>query len=128
LREDRHPVAERAVALPPGRLEEITRVGVDDESLPTPVLAIQVSLDSQTRYAAMLGGGYAPLDAGVSAQLSDGPRKTHVLRNLSGSTMTFDAHGRLSAAADELGQGVTMTYASGKLATVTDDLCERRCR
>ena len=77
---------------------------------------------TQSRYAAMLGGGYAPLDAAVSAALSDGPAGTHVMRNLSGATMTFDATGALIASADERGQGMTLAYSGGKLATVTDAL------
>ena len=77
---------------------------------------------TRTRFGAILGGGYAPLDAAVSASLSDGPDSTHVMRNLAGDTMTFNAAGQLIAEADERGQGLTLGYVSGALTTVTDAL------
>ncbi|WP_160295443.1 RHS repeat-associated core domain-containing protein [Demequina aurantiaca] len=77
---------------------------------------------TQTRFGALLGGGYAPIDAAVSADLSDGPNGTRVMRNLSGDTMTFDATGALIATADERGQGLTMGYTADQLTTITDEL------
>ena len=77
---------------------------------------------TRTRFGAIVGGGYAPIDPAVSASLSDGPNGTHVMRNLSGHTMTFDATGALIAAADERGQGLTFAYTAGTLTTVTDAL------
>ncbi len=77
---------------------------------------------TRTRFGALVGGGYAPIDPAVSADLADGPDGTRVMRNLSGSTMTFDASGALIAAADERGQGLTLAYTAGELATVTDAL------
>jgi RHS repeat-associated protein len=77
---------------------------------------------TRTRFGAIVGGGYAPIDPAVSARLSDGPDGTHVMRNLAGDTMTFNAAGALIAAADERGQGLTLAYASGKLTTITDAL------
>lgn len=77
---------------------------------------------TQTRFGALIDGGYAPLDPAVSADLTAGPDGTHVMRNLSGSTMTFDASGLLIASADERGQGLTFTYSSGSLTTITDPL------
>ena len=77
---------------------------------------------TRTRFGALVGGGYAPIDPAVSATLSDGPDGTHVMRNLSGNTMTFDQPGNLIAAADERGQGLTFAYTAGALTTVTDAL------
>jgi len=75
---------------------------------------------TRTRFGAIQGGGYAPIDPAVSASLSDGPNGTHVMRNLSGDTMSFDATGVLISAADERGQGLTFAYNAGTLTTVTD--------
>jgi RHS repeat-associated protein len=77
---------------------------------------------TRTSFGALVGGGYAPLDPAVSATLSDGPDGTHVMRNLEGNTMTFDATGVLIAAADERGQGLTLAYSAGALTTITDAL------
>ena len=77
---------------------------------------------TRTRFGAIVGGGYAPIDPAVSASLSDGPNGSHVMRNLAGNTMTFDATGVLIAAADERGQGLTFAYTAGTLTTVTDAL------
>ncbi|MGV8972818.1 MAG: RHS repeat-associated core domain-containing protein [Rhodoglobus sp.] len=79
---------------------------------------------TQTRFGALVGGGYAPLDPAVSAGLTDGPDGTHVMRNLTGATMTFDAAGVLLASADASGQGLTFTYSAGQLTTVTDALAQ----
>lgn len=75
-----------------------------------------------TRFAPVTGGGYAPVDAAVSAELLDGPGGTRVVRALGGDTMTFDAGGRLVAMADERGDGVDLDYLDGQLTTVTDSL------
>jgi RHS repeat-associated protein len=77
---------------------------------------------TRTRFGAILGGGYAPIDPAVSATLSDGPDGTHVMRNHAGDTMTFDATGVLVAAADERGQGLTFTYTTNTLTAITDAL------
>ncbi|NYI41875.1 RHS repeat-associated core domain-containing protein [Demequina lutea] len=77
---------------------------------------------TRTRFGALVGGGYAPIDPAVSATLTDGPDGTRVMRNLSGNTMTFDASGALIAAADERGQGLTFAYTGGALTTITDAL------
>lgn len=77
---------------------------------------------TQTRFGALVGGGYAPIDPAVSATLTEGANGTHVIRNLAGNTMTFDGDGKLVAAADERGQGVTLGYVSDTLTTVTDTL------
>jgi RHS repeat-associated protein len=86
------------------------------------VITFRDGSGTQTRFSAVLGGGYAPLDPAVSAELTDGPDGTRVLRNLSGATMTFGPAGELAATADERGQGITLTYADGRLATVSDSL------
>ncbi|MEP7765667.1 DUF6531 domain-containing protein [Sanguibacter sp. 25GB23B1] len=77
---------------------------------------------TQSRFGALIDGGYAPLDPAVSADLTAGPDGTHVMRNLTGSTMTFDSAGLLVAAADERGQGLTFAYSAGTLTTITDAL------
>jgi len=77
---------------------------------------------TQTRFGAVVGGGYAPIDPAVSATLSDGPSGGFAVRSLAGGTMAFNASGALIAVKDERGQGVTIGYSGAVLTTVTDSL------
>lgn len=77
---------------------------------------------TQMRFAPVVGGGYAPLDPAVSANLTDGDDGTRVLRNLNGETLTFGAAGKLVASADRYGKGLSFGYVSGNLSQITDSL------
>ncbi len=74
----------------------------------------------QTRFGALVGGGYAPLDPAVSATVTDRLDGAHVMRRLGGESMTFDASGRLTRWVDAQDRGVSLAYSGSHVATVTD--------
>lgn len=88
----------------------------------TGVWVLRDGSGTQTRFGQLVGGGYAPLDAAVSATLADGSGGTRVLRGLDGSTYTFAGTGQLQAIRDALGQGVTAAYQDGRLTGLSDTL------
>jgi len=77
---------------------------------------------AQTAYSRGSDGTYTPLDPGVTATMTDRSGGGWQIKNQAGDRMSFDSAGHLVADVDEQGRGVTATYSSGKLATLTDVL------
>ncbi len=65
-------------------------------------------------------GGYAP-PRGVPARLVKNTDGTFTLWLLEGSRENFDSSGKLTSFVDQNSNKVTLTYTSGRLATVADD-------
>lgn len=74
------------------------------------------------QYQKETDGHYTAVDPGVTATLADRAGGGWTLTNLDHAVRTFSAAGQLVGDVDDQGHGVTLAYAGGRLATVTDTL------
>ncbi|MFK0288447.1 DUF6531 domain-containing protein [Streptomyces sp. NPDC090499] len=76
----------------------------------------------QTNFTKNADGTYTPQDPGVTATMADRSGGGWQLTNLAGDRLLFDSTGRLVKDVDDQDHGVTLTYAGGRLDTLTDTL------